>query len=67
MLLLGPRDEGLPVLGPQEVGGDTWDRERLVRFLGDPEGMYPGLWMGGNSLRAEAERVAVVRFLDDQR
>ena len=47
--------------------GDSWDVERLVRFLEDPEEMYPGLWMGGNSLRAEAERVAVVRFLDDQR
>ena len=47
--------------------GDSWDVERLLRFLEDPEEMYPGLWMGGNSLRAEAERVAVVRFLDDPR
>ena len=56
-----------PVLEQAGRGGDSWDVERLVRFLEDPEEMYPGLWMGGNSLRAEAERVAVVRFLDDQR
>ena len=56
-----------PVLEQAGRGGDSWDVERLVRFLQDPEEMYPGLWMGGNSLRAEAERVAVVRFLDDQR
>ncbi len=56
-----------PVLERAGRGGDSWDVERLVRFLGDPEEMYPGLWMGGNGLRAEAERVAVVRFLDDQR
>ncbi len=47
--------------------GDSWDLERLVRFLEDPEEMYPGLWMGGNGLRAEAERDAVVRFLEGQR
>jgi cytochrome c len=47
--------------------GDTWDAARLDRFLADPEEMYPGLWMGGNGLRAEAERRAVVAFLQSVR
>ncbi len=47
--------------------GDSWASERLVRFLEGPEEMYPGLWMGNNGLRAEAERDAVVRFLEGQR
>ena len=56
-----------PVLEQAGRGGDSWDVERLVRFLGDPEEMYPGLWMGNNGLRAVAERVAVARFLEGQR
>ena len=56
-----------PVLEQAGRGGDVWDPARLVRFLEDPEGMYPGLWMGGNGLRAEAERDAVARFLESQR
>ncbi len=56
-----------PVLERAGRGGDSWDLERLTRFLEDPEEMYPGLWMGGNGLRAEAERSAVTRFLEGQR
>lgn len=56
-----------PVLEQAGRNCDTWDFERLVRFLEDPEEMYPGLWMGGNGLRAEAERGAVARFLEGQR
>jgi cytochrome c len=47
--------------------GETWDRDRLVRFLEDPEEMYPGIWMGANGLRAEAERRAVAAFLQPAR
>lgn len=56
-----------PVLERAGRNGDTWDLERLVRFLEDPEEMYPGVWMGGNGLRAEAERGAVARFLEGRR
>ena len=55
-----------PVLEQAGRGGDRWDLERLVRFLENPEEMYPGLWMGTNGLRAEAERDAVARFLEGQ-
>ena len=56
-----------PVLERAGRGGDKWDFERLARFLEDPEEMYPGLWMGRNGLRAEAERGAVAQFLEEQR
>jgi cytochrome c2 len=52
-----------PVLEGAGRGGDTWDPDRMVRFLEDPEEMYPGLWMGANGLRAEAQRRAVAAFL----
>ena len=56
-----------PVLEGAGRDGDAWDLERLVRFLEDPEEMYPGLWMGNNGLRAEAKRDALARFLEGQR
>lgn len=52
-----------PVLEGAGRAGDTWDAARLDRFLADPEEMYPGLWMGGNGVRREAERREVVEFL----
>ncbi|MGG5822700.1 c-type cytochrome [Falsiroseomonas sp. HW251] len=52
-----------PVLREAGQAGDTWDTARLARFLEDPEEMYSGLWMGGNGLRSEAERRAVVEWL----
>lgn len=63
----GPGFGYSPVLEGAGRGGDVWDVGRLVRFLEDPEEMYPGLWMGANGLRAEAERDAVARFLERQR
>ncbi len=53
-----------PVLEQAGRDGDHWNAERLLRFLEDPEEMYPGLWMGANGLRAEAERRAVVEYLE---
>lgn len=52
-----------PVLEAARRAGESWDTARLLRFLEDPEEMYPGLWMGGNGLRAEAERRAVAAWL----
>ncbi|MBL6457423.1 c-type cytochrome [Belnapia sp. T6] len=62
-----PRFDYSPVLEQARRGGESWDVGRLVRFLEDPEEMYPGLWMGNNGLRAAAERIAVARFLEGQR
>jgi hypothetical protein len=44
-------------------GRPTWDAALLERFLADPEEMFPGLWMGGNGLRAAEDRAAVAAFL----
>ncbi len=56
-----------PVLAEAGRSGDAWDGARLERFLEDPEEMYPGLWMGGNGLRAAGDRRAVVEFLQASR
>jgi cytochrome c len=54
-----------PVLEAAREQGDAWDAARLMRFLADPEEMYPdpGLWMGANGVRDEAARRAVVECL----
>jgi cytochrome c2 len=56
-----------PALVEAGKAGDAWDGDRLVRFLADPEEMYPGLWMGANGLRSAAERQAVAEFLQASR
>jgi cytochrome c len=52
-----------PALEQAGRDGGAWDAARLLRFLEDPEEMYPGIWMGANGLHSEAERRAVVEFL----
>jgi cytochrome c len=52
-----------PVLEAARQEGRVWDAALLERFLADPEEMFPGLWMGGNGLRAAEDRAAVAAFL----
>lgn len=52
-----------PVLQAAREAGQVWDAAMLDRFLADPEEMFPGLWMGGNGLRAAADRAAVIDHL----
>jgi cytochrome c len=52
-----------PVLEEARQEGRVWDAALLERFLADPEEMFPGLWMGGNGLRAAEDRAAVAAFL----
>jgi cytochrome c len=52
-----------PVLEAARETGERWDADSLRRFLEDPEEMFPGLWMGNNGLRNEADREAVAAFL----
>ena len=56
-----------PVLEEARQKGRVWDAGVLERFLADPEEMFPGLWMGGNGLRAAEDRAAVVAFLQTAR
>ncbi|MGX9962061.1 c-type cytochrome [Roseomonas sp. F4] len=50
-----------------EQAGRSWDRALLLRFLADPEEVFPGTWMGANSLSNPAERAAVADFLQSVR
>jgi cytochrome c len=51
------------VLREAGARGETWSEARLRRFLDGPEEMYPGLWMGGTSLREAEGKDALARFL----
>jgi cytochrome c len=52
-----------PALRKARAAGIVWDAERLVRFLEDPDEMFPGLWMGANGLRDPGERAALAAWL----
>jgi cytochrome c len=52
-----------PALREARAAGTVWTEAALVRFLKDPEAMFPGLWMGGNGLSRDDDAAAVTRFL----
>ena len=52
-----------PVLRDAGDQGIVWDTTRLDRFLADPEGMFPGMWMSYPGIADEAERRALVAFI----
>jgi cytochrome c len=52
-----------PVLRKANADGLRWDAERLDRFLADPAGMFPGLWMSIRGIEDGGERKALVRYL----
>jgi cytochrome c len=54
-----------PVLRKANADGLRWDAARLDRFLADPAGMFPGLWMSIRGVEDAGERQALVRFLSD--
>lgn len=63
-LVGGDRDFGYsPAIERARAAGQRWTAPMLAQFLADPEAMFPGLWMGGNGIRDEAARAAVVAFL----
>ena len=43
--------------------GVVWDRALLERFLADPEGMFPGMWMSYPGIVDPAERQALAAFI----
>lgn len=56
-----------PVLQAAGEAGGVWDAAMLEQFLEDPDAMFPGLWMGSNGLRSQADRAAVAAFLAGRR
>ena len=51
------------------AAGDTglvWDPARLDRFLADPEGMFPGMWMSYPGITDAEERRALAVFIAAQ-
>lgn len=52
-----------PALRAGRDKGETWTKERLDRFLSDPEAMYPGTWMGGPPVRDAGMRADLLCVL----
>ena len=52
-----------PAMRRAYKSGAVWDEARLVKFLADPDEMFPGLWMSAQPMRNEAERRALAAFL----
>ena len=52
-----------PALRAAGDGGLVWDRARLERFLADPEGMFPGMWMSYPGIGDAGERRALAAFI----
>jgi cytochrome c len=52
-----------PALEAARAQGLTWDGDRLIAFLADPEAMFPGTWMSPPGRLSEADRKALADFL----
>ena len=52
-----------PVLRAAGTEGLVWDLSRLDRFLADPEGMFPGMWMSYPAIGDSEEREALAAFI----
>ena len=58
-----PEYDYSPVVRDAGGQGIVWDTTRLDRFLADPEGSFPGMWMSYPGIADEAERRALVAFI----
>jgi cytochrome c len=54
-----------PVLREAAAEGRTWSRESLDRFLADPLGMFPAMWMTARGVADPGDRAALLRFLTE--
>ena len=58
-----PDFEYSPVFEEAFETGDVWAPALLDRFLADPEGMFPGMWMSYQGLDDAGRREALVAFI----
>jgi cytochrome c len=52
-----------PQLKAARAKGDMWTRGKLDAFLGDPQAMYPGTWMGSPPIRDAKQRADLLCVL----
>ena len=52
-----------PVLRAAGADGLVWDQALLERFLADPEGLFPGMWMSYPGIADAAERRALAAYI----
>ena len=58
-----PEFDYSPVLKQANASGATWDEERLIRFLADPEEMFPAMWMSSRPMPGEADHRALAAYV----
>jgi cytochrome c len=52
-----------PAFKAMRAQGLTWDRERLLSYLADPDAVVPGGWMSPPAGLSAADRTAVADYL----
>ena len=52
-----------PVLRAARDKGEVWTKDRLDRFLSDPEALYAGTWMGSPPIRDAQQRADLLCVL----
>jgi cytochrome c len=52
-----------PVLRAAREKGEVWTKDRLDLFLGDPEALYAGTWMGSPPIRNAKQRADLLCVL----
>jgi cytochrome c len=55
-----------PVLRRAHDAGEIWTKDKLDLFLGDPEAMYAGTWMGSPPIRDAMQRAQLLCVLGGQ-
>ena len=52
-----------PAFKAAKAQGLTWDRERLLGYLADPDAVVPGGWMSPPAGLSPADRTAIADYL----
>jgi cytochrome c len=58
-----PNFDYSPVLRKAASENRVWTAEMLERFLADPDGTFPGMWMSARPMEDAGERNALTQFL----
>jgi cytochrome c len=52
-----------PALRAAQARGEVWSREKLARFLSDPDSLFPGQWMSATGVYREEDALQVADYL----
>ncbi|MPZ32832.1 MAG: cytochrome c family protein [Rhodospirillales bacterium] len=55
-----------PVLQAARAKGEVWTKDKLDRYLSDPQAVYAGTWMGSPPIRDAKQRADILCVLGGQ-